>query len=152
MSIQNQIKEETIAAMKAKDSVKLNTLRSLSTAFVNELISKKKRPDEELPDEDALAVISRAVKQRKDSIEQFEKGGRADLAETEKQELAILEAYLPAQMSDEEIRAFVKQKQADPTTPEATRGNKNQFMGFVMKELKGKADGAAVKRIIEESF
>lgn len=149
-----------VTAMKARDTLRLNVIRGLLASFTNELKSKKK-PDEparttdavqsggELSDEEALSVIGRAVKQRKDSIEQFEKGGRADLANAEKSELVILEAYLPQQMSKDEIEVYVKLKLADPTTPEATRGNKNQFVGFVMKELKGKADGTLVKDVID---
>ena len=146
--------------MRAKDAVRLNVLRGLLSNFTNELKSKK-GPDEparttdavqsggELSDEEALNVISRAVKQRKDSIEQFEKGNRKDLAEAEQAELKILETYLPAQMSREEVFEYVKNKLVDPTTPETTRGNKNQFIGFVMKELKGKADGMIVKKAID---
>jgi len=69
--------------------------------------------------------------------------------ETEKSELVILETYLPVQMSRDEIVLYVKLKLTDPTTPEATRGNKNQFIGFVMKELKGRADGSLVKEVVD---
>ena len=136
-------------AMKARETARLDVLRGLLSNFTNESVAKKRKPDEELSDEEVLVVIGRAVKQRKDSIEQFEKGGRADLAGVEKSELAILETYLPTQMSRAEIIAYVKDKLASPTTPEATRGNKNQFIGFVMKELKGRADGALVKEVID---
>ena len=136
-------------AMKARDTVRLDVLRGLLSNFTNESVAKKRKPDEELSDEEVLVVIGRAVKQRKDSIEQFEKGGRMDLAGVEKSELAILETYLPTQMSRDEIIMYVKGKLASPTTPEATRGNKNQFIGFVMKELKGRADGALVKEVID---
>ena len=135
-------------AMKAKDTTRLNVLRGLLSSFTNELVAKKRKPDEQISDEDALTVISRAVKQRKDSIEQFEKGSRSDLANVEKTELTILEKYLPQQMSKDEVLTYVKQKLADPTTPEVTRGNKNQFLGFVMKELKGKVDGMIVKEAV----
>src|SRR3954466_15125429 len=108
MSLQTDIKAQMIEAMKAKDAVKLNVIRGLISAFTNESVAKKRRPDEELSDEEALAVISRAVKQRKDSIEQFENGGRADLADAEKVELAILDKYLPAQMGREEIFQYVQ--------------------------------------------
>ncbi len=134
-----------IEAMKAKDAVRLTVIRSLMTAFTNELVSKKKLPTDELSDEDALSVISRAVKQRKDSIEQFEKGGRADLAESEKAELEILQTYLPAQMSREEIFAYVQKKASEGFDKEKA----NQFMGMVMKELKGKADGTVVKEAVD---
>ena len=138
--------------MLAKDTVRLGVVRGLVSAFTNELVAKRRKPDEELLDEDVLNVISRQVKQRKDSIEQFEKGNRTDLALAEKAELLILEKYLPAQMSEQEIIEYVKNKFADPTTPEATRGDKNRFLGFVMKELKGRADGMLVKKAIDSFF
>lgn len=146
MSLQNDIKAQMIEAMKAKDALRLSVIRGLMSSFTNELVAKKRMPNEELSDEEALAVISRAVKQRKDSIEQFEKGGRADLAETEKQELSILESYLPAQMLKEEIEAYVKNKIAQEN-PE--KDKKNQFMGSIMKELKGRADGTLVKEVVD---
>ena len=152
MSLHQDIKKQMVEAMKAKDTMRLGVLRGLLAAFTNEAVAKKRKPDEELPDEEALSVISRAVKQRKDSIEQFEKGGRKDLADAEKAEMKILETYLPTQMSREEVVEYVKKKQVDPTMPEATRGNKNQFIGFVMKELKGRADGIMVKEAVESLF
>ena len=84
-----------VEAMKAKDILRLNVIRGLLASFTNEAIAKRRKPDEELSDDEVLIVISRAVKQRKDSIEQFEKGGRKDLVEVEKSELVILETYLP---------------------------------------------------------
>src|SRR3989338_4114265 len=152
MSLHQDIKKQMVEAMKAKDTMRLGVLRGLLAAFTNEAVAKKRKPDEELPDEEALSVISRAVKQRKDSIEQFEKGGRKDLADAEKAEMKILETYLPTQMSREEVVEYVKKKQVDPTMPEATRGNKNQFIGFVMKELKGRASGIMVKEAVENLF
>jgi uncharacterized protein len=145
MSLQTDIKAQMIEAMKAKDPVRLSVIRGLMSAFTNEVVSKGKKPDDALSDEDVLTVISRAVKQRKDSIDQFEKGGRSDLAESEKAELAILQAYLPAQMSREEIFAYVKEKAGAGVTPD----KKNQFMGSLMKELKGKADGNLVKEAVD---
>jgi uncharacterized protein YqeY len=149
MSLHTDIKSHIKEAMIAKDQARVLTLKGLSAAFTNELVAKKRKPDEELSDEDALAVVSRAVKQRKDSIEQFEKGGRQDLADAEKKELAILETYLPAQMSKDEIDAYVKTKFAE-LNPDPTK--RNQFMGSIMKDLKGKADGTAVKGAVEALF
>lgn len=149
MSLHTDIKGQMIQAMKAKDATKLSVIRGLLSAFINENVAKKRKPDEELSDEDALSVISRAVKQRKDSIEQFEKGSRQDLASAEKAELAILETYMPKQMSREEIFEYVKLK-VESNKPE--REKKNQFMGMVMKELKGKADGMAVKETVDSIF
>lgn len=145
MSKQTEIKDQMILAMKAKDANKVNVLRGLMSAFTNELISKKRLPTEELSDEDALTVIARAVKQRKDSIEQFEKGGRQDLADAEKEELAILERYLPAQMSHDEVHKFVSDKLASI----GTDANKGKVMGEIMRELKGRADGAVVKEVVD---
>jgi uncharacterized protein YqeY len=146
MSLQQTIKSQVTEAMKARDSMRLNVLRGLLTSFTNEAVSKGKKPDEELNDDEVLTLISRAVKQRKDSIDQFEKGGRADLAEGEKTELAILESYLPAQMSRDEIFAYVKSKPAPDVA------NRNQFIGSLMKELKGKADGNIVKEAVDSLF
>lgn len=145
-------------AMKAKDAVRLNVLRGLLAAFTNELIAKGRKHDEparttdgvqsggELSDEEALNVISRAVKQRKDSIEQFEKGNRADLVEAEKAELKILETYLPVQMSRDEVLAYVRQRQSELNMDKEKAG---QLMGLIMKELRGKADGALVKEAVD---
>jgi len=136
--------------MRAKDAVRLSVLRGLSAAATNELVSKQRKPDEMLSDEELLAVIIRASKQRKDSIEQFTAGGRPELAESEKAELTILEAMLPAQMSREEIEKAAKDKAAAMGVTDKTGANK--LMGMLMKDLKGKADGTVVKEIVEGLF
>lgn len=150
MSLQSDIKNQIKEAMLARDTEKLSVLRGLSASFTNELVAKKRKPDEELGDEEALEVIRKAVKQRKDSIEQFEKGSRQDLADAEKSELIILETYLPQQMSREEVEAFIKAKQIEMGATEKSKSG--QFMGAVMKELKGKADGPMVKKVIDGLF
>ena len=149
MSLHTDLKAQMIEAMKAKEALRLGVIRGLLSSFTNENVSKKRKPDEELSDEEVLSVIGRAVKQRKDSIEQYEKGGRADLAESEKVELAILETYLPAQMSREEIFTYVKNK-VESEKPEKEK--KNQFMGMIMKDLKGKVDGMVVKEAVDSMF
>lgn len=146
--LHDTIKEEIKKAMLAKDTVRLETMRSVSAAFTNELVAKKRTPQEKLADDDALAVIKRLAKQRKDSIEQFEKGGRQDLADKEKQELGILEAFLPAMMSKEEIRKVAEAKKAELGI--ADKSKLGQLVGAVMKELKGKADGNDVKEVADE--
>src|SRR3989344_1261582 len=98
--IQNQLKEELKSAMKAKDAVRVSVLRGLLAGFVNENVAKGLKPETPVTDEMALAVIKRQTKQRQDSIEQFAKGARQDLVEKEKAELAILQKYLPAEMSE----------------------------------------------------
>ena len=147
MSIQSTIKEEMKKAMIAKNATALLVTRGLIAEFGKESIAKGVS---ELPDEDALALIRRAVKQRKDSIDQFTKGGRQDLVESEQAELAILETYLPAMMSREDvIKAAVAKKEALGVTDKAKIG---QLVGALMKDLKGKADGTMVKEVVEGLF
>lgn len=144
----DKIQNEIPAAMRAKDQVRLTTLRGVLAAFTNEAMALKRTPKDKLSDGEAVAVIRRLVKQRKDSIEQFERGGRQDLADNEKAELKVLEEFLPAQMSEEKIRDIVLQKKEEMGEIDKTK--MGQFMGAVMKETKGEADGALVKKIIEE--
>ena len=145
-----ELKESIKDAMRAKDTVRLSVLRGISAAATNELVSKTRKPNEMLSDDEIMTLIIRASKQRKDSIEQFEKGGRADLVASEKAELAILETMLPAQMSREEITAAAKEK---ATALGITDKSKvNQLMGMLMKDLKGKADGTVVKEVVDSLF
>lgn len=146
MTIHETIKAGIPEAMKARDEVRLRTLRSLVTAMTNEVVAKKRKPTEFLTDDEALAVLKRAANQRKDSIEQFEKAGRTDLSAPEKEELAIVEALLPAQMSREEVEAVVRAKIAETGADKSKAG---MLTGAVMKDLKGKADGGLVKEVID---
>ena len=163
MSLHNQIKDQIKEAMKARDEVRLLVLRGLLAGFTNELIVMKSKPkgdepagskpagvvpDGELTDEEALTVIRRAVKQRKDSIEQFGKGGRADLAANETAELTILETYLPQMMSREDVMKVAKAKTAELGVFDKSSAGK--FMGALMKDLKGQADGDTVKSVVDE--
>ncbi len=148
MSLHNALKEQIKEAMKAHDTVKLGVLRGLVSSCTNELVSLKRTPQEELSDEEVLNVIRRAVKQRKDSIDQFTKGGRADLADTEKAELAVLETYLPQMMSEDEVMAFAKSKMEEVGGIDKSKAG--MFMGTLMKELKGKADGDVVKTVVDK--
>ncbi len=147
MSIHESLKASIPDAMRAKDEVKLRTLRSLVTAMTNEVVAKKRMPNEFLVDEDALAVLKRACNQRKDSIEQFEKAGRNELAEPEKLELAIIEAYMPKMMERSEIETIVKAKMAEMGI--SSKADAGKFTGAVMKDLKGKADGQDVKAVVD---
>ncbi|MDZ4227038.1 MAG: GatB/YqeY domain-containing protein, partial [Patescibacteria group bacterium] len=97
-----KIRTEMTAAMKARDSLRVDTLRGALAAFTNELVAKGKKPTEKLDDNDAITVLKRLAKQRKDAAEQYEKGGRAELAEKESKELKIIEEYLPQMASREE--------------------------------------------------
>ena len=133
--------------MRAKDAARLQTLRSLVTAMTNEVVAKKRRPDEFLTDDEAFIVLKRAASQRKDSIEQFEKGGRPELAGPEKLELAIIESYLPAQMSRERVEEVVKAKMAEMGT--VSKADSGKFIGAVMRDIKGQADGIMVKEVVD---
>ncbi len=146
MSLHKQIKDGIKDAMLAKDTLRLTVLRNISATFTNEMIAKKIATPE-LSDEDAITIIRRLVKQRKDSIEQFTKGNRMDLVKNEEDEMKILETFLPQMMSKEEIEKVVKAKIAEAGTVDKTK--LGQFMGGIMKELKGKADGNLVKDVID---
>lgn len=148
--IHTDIKSQIKDAMLKKEAVRLTVLRGLSAAFTNELVAQKRPPQEILSDEDCLKVIERAVKQRKDSIEQFTKGNRADLADSEKAELAVLETFLPEMMSIQDIESFVTKKKAELNVTDKSK--MGMFMGTIMKELKGKARGEDVKSVIDSLF
>lgn len=148
--IHEQIKEKIKEAMMAHDSVKLETYRGMSAAFINDLVAKGRRPNELLNDEEALVVITRMSKQRKDSIEQFKKGNREDLVKEEEAQLAILETYLPKLMEKDEVEAIVKAKKEELGVTDAT--GKGKLMAAIMKDLKGKADGMLVKEVVDGLF
>lgn len=150
MSLHEQIKGEIKAAMLAKDAVRLSVVRNIVSACMNELVATGKTPQDTLDDAGVLKVIKRLSNQRKDSIEQFVKGGRPELAESEQAELAILDTYLPALMSREEIKAIALAKKTElGVTDKAKAG---QLTGAIMKDLAGKADGGDVKAVVDELF
>ena len=147
MSIHETLKKSIHDALRAHDEVRLRTLRSLVTAMTNEVVAKKRKPDEFLNDDETLAVIKRSVNQHKDSIDQFTKASRMDLVEPEQAELAILEAYLPTMMSRDEILVIAKAKMAELGV--SNKADAGKFTGALMKELKGKADGGDVKAVVD---
>jgi uncharacterized protein len=136
--------------MKAKDEVKLRTVRSIITACTNELVATSRTPQDELKDEEVIAVIKRLAKQRKESIVQYEAANRPELAQPEKEELAVLESYLPTLMSQDAIRPIAEAVKAElGVTDKAKMGI---LVGAVMKKLQGQADGADVKSVVESLF
>jgi uncharacterized protein YqeY len=150
MSLQMDIKGKIKDAMMAKETVRLDVLRGMSAAFTNELVAKGKKPQDELSDEEALAVIVRLSKQRKDSIEQFGKANRPELVEEETAQLKVIEEFLPTYMSAEEIRPLAEAKMKElGITDKAKSG---QLTGMLMKDLKGKADGTVVKQVVDSLF
>lgn len=150
MSLQETIKGSLKEAMMSKDTVRTMVIRGLMTAFMNELVATGRTPQSELTDDEALTVIRRAVKQRKDSIEQFANAGRADLADNEKAELEVLEKYLPAMMPREAVLAVAEAKKAELGIGD--KAKMGMLMGALMKDLKGKADGDVVKEVVEGLF
>ncbi|MBI4118551.1 MAG: GatB/YqeY domain-containing protein [Parcubacteria group bacterium] len=142
-----KIKSDVKEALKARNQLKLSFARNLLAAFTNELVAKRQKPDGILSDEDALAVIRRLAKQRRDSIEQFQAGGRNDLVEKEQAELAYLNAYLPQMMSREEVLAVAEKKKTALRVSQ--KSDMGKLMGAVMAELRGKADGMVVKEVID---
>lgn len=146
--MQEKIQSQIADAMRAKDTVRLTTLRGVLAAFTNELVALKRKPTDKLSDDESTTVIKRLVKQRKDSMEQFAKGGRQDLVDNEEAELKVLGEFLPKQMSEEQIREIVLKKKAE--MGEVDKSKMGQFMGAVIKETKGQADGTLVKKIVEE--
>jgi len=146
----SQIQSELKSAMIAKDETRVSVLRGLVAGFTNELVAKNRKPQEMLTDDEAVAVISRLAKQRKDSIEQFIKGNREDLVKEEEAELAILETYLPKMMEKSEVEKIAKAKKSELGITDGAK--KGMLMSALMKDLKGKADGTLVKEVVEGLF
>lgn len=151
MTLKEKILSDLKEAMKAGQAKRRDTLRLLDSAIKNSEIEKKKR-ETGLSDEEVVEVIARAVKQRQDSIKQFEEGGRPELAENEKEELEILMPYLPEQLSPDEVVEIAKVVISESGAQGAA--DLGKVMGQIMSKVKGKADGNMVreiaKKILEE--
>ena len=151
MLVMDQIDELFKKSMSEKDEVSLSVARLLKSAIKNAEIEKKS----ELSDDEVMAVLTKQAKQRRDSIEQYEKGGRPELAEKERAELVIIEKFLPEKMDEGKIREIVKKKVAEHEGDPSTGSGQVDFgrvMGAVMGELKGKADGGTVQKIVKEEL
>ena len=148
--LHEQIKNGIKEAMLAKDALRLKAFRAMSAAFTNELVAKNRKPQEMLKDEEAIAVIAKLAKQRKDSIEQFKKGNRDDLVEEEEAELSILETYLPKLMSKVEVEKVARAKKETLAITDSAK--KGMFMSALMKDLKCKSDGTMLKEVIDSLF
>jgi len=146
MSLKAQLTEDMKAAMRAKESARLATIRLILAEI------KRKEVDEqiELDDTQTLAIVEKMIKQRKDSITQFEAGGRADLADIEKAELAILSTYMPAGLSDEEIAAEVAAAVA--ATGAAGPQDMGKVMGVLKPKLAGRADMTVVSGLVKKAL
>jgi uncharacterized protein len=146
MSLKEQITEDMKTAMRAKDSGRLATIRLLTAAI------KQKEVDEriDVSDEQVLAIIEKMIKQRKDSISQFEAGGRQDLADIEKAELAILSTYMPAALSEAEVQAEVAA--AVSAVGAVGPQDMGKVMGVLKPKLAGRADMTAVSAMVKAAL
>ena len=143
-TLHEQLRADLHAAMRAKDSVRRDTIRMLEAAIKNLEIAKQTLPT----DEDVVGLILKQIRQREESVEMFERGGRAKLAAKERAEIAVLEPYLPQQLSRDEIMEAVRaQIQA---TGASGPGDKGKVMGPLMAALRGKADGRLINAVVTE--
>ena len=144
MSLRDDTSKEVITALKAGEKLKVSSLRLLLSAVKYKEVDLKR----ELSDEETQQIIATLIRQRQDSVEQYRKGGRDELADKEEAEIVILRAYLPPQMSAEELRAVVKE--AAEKTGATGPGDMGKLMGVVMPLVKGKAEGRAVSDMVKE--
>ncbi|WP_088035771.1 GatB/YqeY domain-containing protein [Evansella clarkii] len=146
MKLLDTLNQDMKEAMRNKEKQRLSVIRSVKASLQNESIKLGK----EITDEEALSVLSREMKQRKESLHEFEQANRSDLVEKTKLEIKLLEEYMPAQLSDEELQQIV-----DETIQETGAGSKAQMgkvMGAIMPKVKGRADGTRVKQMVEQNL
>ena len=162
MNLKDKINENINSAIKGGLSAEVSALRFLNSVIKNKELEKRSRLSKEerpiaelsklseLTDEEVIGVISGEIKRRKESIVQYEKGGREDLAKKEAAELEILKKYVPEEMSEGELRSVIKRKMAE--MGKITAKDFGKIMSGIMAEVKGRAGGELVKRIIEEEL
>jgi uncharacterized protein len=146
MLLLEKIENDIKTALKAGDEITKNTLRMVKT----DIMTEKAKTGKDLNEEQILEVIGRAAKKRKEAMAEFTKAGRADLSSKEESELAIIELYLPKQLSEEEITSIINERLT--ANPSVTQKEMGRFMGELMKELKGRADGTIVRKILSSKL
>ncbi|WP_417899541.1 GatB/YqeY domain-containing protein [Bacillus haimaensis] len=144
MSLLERLNTDIKQAMKDKDKEKLSVLRMVKSAIQNEAIKHGR----DLTEEEELTVLSRELKQRKDSLHEFDKAGREDLVHKLQGELAIVEHYMPEQLSEEEVSAIVQQTISDVNA--TSKADMGKVMGALMPKVKGKADGSLVNKLVQQ--
>ncbi|WP_017755833.1 GatB/YqeY domain-containing protein [Calidifontibacillus oryziterrae] len=142
MSLLTRLNDDMKQAMKAKDKDKLSVIRMVKSSIQNEAIKLGK----DLTEEEELTVLNREVKQRKDSLLEFENAGRNDLADKLKVEIEILMNYMPEQLSEEQLEEIVKQTISEVNA--SSKADMGKVMGAIMPKVKGKADGSIVNRLV----
>lgn len=150
MSLKDRISEDIKAAMKAKEKIRLETVRSIKKVILEKESSLRAQGQETLTESQELDILSQLAKQRRDSIEQYRKAGRDDLADQESQELAIIEEYLPKQLSDEEVATIIDEVIA--STGATSIKEMGKVMGAAMQQLKGRADGQKIQAMVKEKL
>jgi uncharacterized protein YqeY len=150
MPLKNNIIADLKTAMKNREKDRVQVLRSLKAKILEKEISIREGGEAELSDDQVTDVLMKAAKQRKDSIEQFKEGGRDDLVQNEQEELIIIESYLPEMLSEDEIRTIVRKK--IEATGAEDMSDMGKVMGSLMQELKGKAEGAKVSKVVKEEL
>ena len=147
MGLMERISSDLKQAMKAGEKLRLETLRSLRAALMERQIERRGAGQPMSP-EDEIAVLATAVKKHRESIEQFQKGGRADLVDQEQRELVIIQEYLPKQMNEEEVRTVIEEIVAQ--TGGGAPSDFGKVMPLVMKQVKGRADGRLVQELVRK--
>ena len=150
MSLKTQISDDIKTAMKAKDKVRLVAVRSIKKVILEKEVEARVQGRDELTEAEEVELLVQQAKQRRDSIEQYGKAGRDDLVEQESQELAIIEEYLPKQLTDAEVAAVIAEivDQVGATSPQ----DMGKVMGPAMQRLKGKADGKKVQALVKTAL
>ncbi|HBE20464.1 MAG TPA: glutamyl-tRNA amidotransferase [Cyanobacteria bacterium UBA11149] len=147
MTLKDRISEDIKTAMKAKDKIRLETVRSIKKLILEKEVSLRPSGQDTLTESQEIEVLAQLAKQRRDSVEQYKKAGRDDLAAQEAQELSIIEEYLPQQLSEEEITAVIDEIIAQTGVNSIKQMGK--VMGPVMEKLKGRADGQKIQAIVK---
>lgn len=147
MSLKDRISEDIKTAMKAKDKVRLEAVRSIKKVILEKEVSVRPQGQDSLTESQETEVLVQQAKQRREAIEMFRQAGRDDLVEQQVQELAIIEEYLPKQLSDEEVGAVVDEVMA--LVGATSSKDMGKVMGPVMQKLKGKADGQKIQTIVK---
>lgn len=147
MSLKDRITEDIKAAMKAKEKVRLETVRNIKKVILEEEVNAREAGKESLTETQEMDLLARLAKQRRDSIKQYTQAGRQELADQEAAELAIIEGYLPKQLSDDEISQIIDQVIVQVGASSAK--DMGKVMGPAMQQLKGKADGKKVQEIVK---
>ncbi|MBO0996528.1 MULTISPECIES: GatB/YqeY domain-containing protein [Bacillaceae] len=144
MSLLERLNNDMKQAMKNKEKDKLSVIRMLKASIQNEALKQR----QDLTDDEELTVLSRELKQRKDSLQEFENAGRSDLVDKVRTELVYVEAYMPEQLSEEDISKIVKQTILEVNA--TSKADMGRVMGALMPKVKGKADGSLVNKLVQQ--